>query len=318
MKSVLVIDDDVDMCSLLSRFLSKNGYIVDIAHSSSKGIEKFKAGKFDIVISDFRLGEKKDGKDVLLEIKQHNPDTIVLIITGYSDIKIAVDVIKAGAYDYITKPLVPDEVLSVLSAALRNPVSAYPWAVENFDTSKGSRKNKSFNSDFLVGQSMATKELYSQVEMVAPTNYSIILNGESGTGKEVIAKTIHELSSRKGNPFIAMDCGTLSNELAGSELFGHVKGAFTGAINDKEGHFELAHGGTLFLDEVSNLSSEIQASLLRVIQERKFKRIGGNKEMEVDVRIIVATNENLQEAYRNGKFREDLYHRFNEFAINLP
>ena len=317
-KSVLVIDDDVDMCALLSRFLSKNGYIVDTAHSSSKGIEKFKAANFDIVISDFRLGEKKDGKDVLLEIKQHNPDTIVLIITGYSDIKIAVDVIKAGAYDYITKPLVPDEVLSVLSAALRKPANTPVLAEDNFGTSKSTKKNEIFNSEFLVGRSMATKELYNQVEMVAPTNYSVILYGESGTGKEVIAKTIHELSNRKGHSFVAMDCGTLSKELAGSELFGHVKGAFTGAINDKVGHFELANGGTLFLDEVANLSSEIQASLLRVIQERKFKRIGGNKEMEVDVRIIVATNENLQEAYRNGKFREDLYHRFNEFAINLP
>lgn len=316
--SVLVIDDDVDMCSLLSRFLSKNGYTVDTAHSSSKGIEKFKAGNFDIVICDFRLGEKKDGKDVLIEIKQHNPDTIVLIITGYSDIKIAVDVIKAGAYDYITKPLVPDEVLSVLSAALRNPLSSPAILPGETNAIKSIKKNVVFNSEFLVGQSVYTKELYNQVEMVAPTNYSVILYGESGTGKEVIAKTIHELSKRKGRPFVAMDCGTLSKELAGSELFGHVKGAFTGAINDKEGHFELANGGTLFLDEVANLSSEIQASLLRVIQERKFKRIGGNKEMEVDVRIIVATNENLQEAYRNGKFREDLYHRFNEFAINLP
>ncbi len=316
-KSVLVIDDDVDMCVLLSRFLGKHGYIVDTAHSSSKGIEKFKAGNFDVVISDFRLGEKKDGKDVLLEIKEHNPSTIVLIITGYSDIKIAVDVIKAGAYDYITKPLVPDEVLSVLSAALCNPVM--PVAKEElFQGSKANKKPHTPTSEFLVGQSLSTKELYRQVEMVAPTNYSVILYGESGTGKEVIAKTIHELSNRRGRPFIAMDCGTLSKELAGSELFGHVKGAFTGAINDKEGHFELANGGTLFLDEVSNLSSEIQASLLRVIQERKYKRIGGNKETEVDVRIIVATNENLQDAYRNGKFREDLYHRFNEFAINLP
>ncbi len=316
-KSVLVIDDDVDMCALLSRFLGKHGYLVDTAHSSSKGIEKFKAGNFDVVISDFRLGEKKDGKDVLLEIKHHNPATIVLIITGYSDIKIAVDVIKAGAYDYITKPLVPDEVLSVLSAALQNPsntASPEPFIGNTKNTKKGNHHN----SEFLVGQSSTTKELYNQVEMVAPTNYSVILYGESGTGKEVIAKTIHELSSRKGRPFIAMDCGTLSKELAGSELFGHVKGAFTGAINDKEGHFELANGGTLFLDEVSNLSSEIQASLLRVIQERKYKRIGGTKEMDVDVRIIVATNENLQDAYRNGKFREDLYHRFNEFAINLP
>ncbi|MEP7142747.1 MAG: sigma-54 dependent transcriptional regulator [Ferruginibacter sp.] len=317
-KSVLVIDDDVDMCALLSRFLGKNGYIVDTAHSSSKGIEKFKAGKFDIVISDFRLGEKKDGKDVLLEIKQHNPSAIVLIITGYSDIKIAVDVIKAGAYDYITKPLVPDEVLSVLRAALQSSDANSALTEGDHGITKSAKKNNDLDNEFLVGQSTSTKELYNQVEMVAPTNYSIILNGESGTGKEVIAKTIHELSSRKGKPFIAMDCGTLSKELAGSELFGHVKGAFTGAINDKDGHFELANGGTLFLDEVANLSSEIQASLLRVIQERKFKRIGGNKEMEVDVRIIVATNENLQEAYRNGKFREDLYHRFNEFAINLP
>ena len=316
--SVLVIDDDVDMCALLDRFLSKNGYVVETAHSSSKGIEKFKAGNFDVVISDFRLGEKKDGKDVLLEIKEHNPRAVVLIITGYSDIKIAVDVIKSGAYDYITKPLVPDEVLSVLSAALRTTAS-YPLPVaDDAATNKSGKKNKVFNAEFLTGQSMATKELYNQIAIVAPTNYSVILNGESGTGKEVIAKTIHNLSTRKNNPFIAMDCGTLSNELAGSELFGHVKGAFTGAINDKEGHFELANGGTLFLDEVANLSTEIQASLLRVIQERKFKRIGGTREMEVDVRIIVATNENLQEAYRKGKFREDLYHRFNEFAINLP
>ena len=316
--SVLVIDDDVDMCALLDRFLSKNGYVVETAHSSSKGIEKFKAGNFDVVISDFRLGEKKDGKDVLLEIKEHNPRAVVLIITGYSDIKIAVDVIKSGAYDYITKPLVPDEVLSVLSAALRTTAS-YPLPVaDDAATNKSVKKNKFFNAEFLTGQSMATKDLYNQIAIVAPTNYSVILNGESGTGKEVIAKTIHNLSTRKNNPFIAMDCGTLSNELAGSELFGHVKGAFTGAINDKEGHFELANGGTLFLDEVANLSTEIQASLLRVIQERKFKRIGGTREMEVDVRIIVATNENLQEAYRKGKFREDLYHRFNEFAINLP
>lgn len=316
--SVLVIDDDVDMCALLDRFLSKNGYVVETAHSSSKGIEKFKAGNFDVVISDFRLGEKKDGKDVLLEIKEHNPRAVVLIITGYSDIKIAVDVIKSGAYDYITKPLVPDEVLSVLSAALRTTASYSSPVADDAATNKSVKKNKVFNAEFLTGQSMATKELYNQIAIVAPTNYSVILNGESGTGKEVIAKTIHNLSTRKNNPFIAMDCGTLSNELAGSELFGHVKGAFTGAINDKEGHFELANGGTLFLDEVANLSTEIQASLLRVIQERKFKRIGGTREMEVDVRIIVATNENLQEAYRKGKFREDLYHRFNEFAINLP
>ena len=317
-KSILIIDDDADMCMLLTRFLTKNGYTVDFAHSGNKGIEKFKAGNFEIVLCDYRLGDKKDGKDILLEIKQHNPQTIVLIITGYSDIKTAVDVIKAGAYDYITKPLIPDEVLNVLSAALNQQADYETPTIDNAAFNNGSKKNSSASTEFLVGQAAATKALYNQIEIVAPTNYSIILNGESGTGKEVIAKTIHQLSSRKGRPFIAMDCGTLSKELAGSELFGHIKGAFTGAINDKEGHFELANNGTLFLDEVANLSPEIQASLLRVIQERKFKRIGGTKEIEVNVRIIVATNENLQDAYRNGKFREDLYHRFNEFSIDLP
>ena len=318
-RSILIIDDDADMCALLTRFLTKNGYAVDSAHSGNKGLEKFKAGKFDIVLCDYRLGDKKDGKDILIEIKQHNPQTIVLIITGYSDIKTAVDVIKAGAYDYITKPLIPDEVLNVLQAAINQSENnnGIPHSA-NTALANTSRKNSPGNSEFLVGEAAATNALYNQIKIVAPTNYSIILNGESGTGKEVIAKTIHELSSRKNRPFVAMDCGTLSKELAGSELFGHLKGAFTGAINDKEGHFELANGGTLFLDEVANLSSEIQASLLRVIQERKIKRIGGNKEIDVDVRIIVATNENLQDAYKHGKFREDLYHRFNEFSIELP
>jgi two-component system response regulator HydG len=317
-KRILIIDDDLDMCTLLSRFLGKKGYDVDVAHSASKGIAKVTDESFDIVLCDFRLGDK-DGKDVLLKIKELNPETIVIIITGYSDIKIAVDVIKLGAFDYITKPLVPDEVINVIEKALTTPADDH---VAPSVTAPVAKNKKSYvlsaNKEFLVGQDGETAQLYKQIEIVASTNYSIILYGESGTGKEVIAKTIHEYSNRKDKPFVAMDCGTLSKELAGSELFGHVKGAFTGAVVDKEGHFELANGGTLFLDEVTNLSIEIQAALLRVIQERKFKRVGGTKEMDVDVRIIVASNENLQEAYRKGKFREDLYHRFNEFSINLP
>ena len=317
-KRILIIDDDADMCMLLDRFLTKCGYEVDTAHSGKKGIEKFKAGCFDVVLCDYRLGDKKDGKDVLLEIKQHNPAAIVLIITGYSDIKLAVDVIKAGAYDYIIKPLLPEEVLSILSKAINQPIADANEEGQPFKEAKSIKKSAKYSEDFLEGEAEATRNLYKQIDLVAPTNFSIILYGESGTGKEVIAKTIHEKSSRKGKPFVAMDCGTLSKELAGSELFGHMKGSFTGALADKEGHFELANGGTLFLDEVANLSSEIQASLLRVIQERKFKRVGGNTEIGIDIRIIVASNENLQEAYRKGKFREDLYHRFNEFSINLP
>lgn len=317
-KKVLIIDDDLDMCLLLSKFLTRKGYEVETAHSGNKGLVKFKEGNFDIVLCDYRLGDK-EGKDVLIEIKNHAPHTIVLIITGYSDIKTAVDVIKLGAYDYITKPLIPDEVLNVLNAAINAPQDAAPQLNSFPAASKNSsRRQVTLNNEYLVGEAGTTQDLYKQIEIVAPTNYSIILYGESGTGKEVIAKTIHSLSDRADKPFVAMDCGTLSKELAGSELFGHVKGAFTGALSDKEGHFELANGGTLFLDEVANLSYEIQASLLRVIQERKFKRVGGNKEMPVDVRIIVASNENLQESYRKGKFREDLYHRFNEFSINLP
>lgn len=318
-KKILIIDDDFDMCTLLSRFLEKKGYETGVAHNGTKGLAKFAEENFDIVLCDFRLGDK-DGKDVLLKIKEAKPKTIVIIITGYSDIKTAVDVIKMGAFDYITKPLIPDEVINVIEKAINAPTSAQ--LALNSSTAPAAKNKKPYvisqNSEYLVGQDGETAKVYKQIEIVAQTNYSIILYGESGTGKEVIAKTIHESSLRRNKPFIAMDCGTLSKELAGSELFGHVKGAFTGAITDKEGHFELANGGTLFLDEVSNLAKDVQASLLRVIQERKFKRVGGTKEMDVDVRIIVASNENLQEAYKRGKFREDLYHRFNEFSINLP
>jgi two-component system, NtrC family, response regulator HydG len=362
MKRILIIDDDMDMCNLLSRFLQKKGFETDACHTGNKGIARFKESAFDVVLCDFRLGDK-EGREVLREIKQIDPYSIVIIITGYSDIKTAVDVIKAGAFDYITKPLIPEEVLNVIGRALQNS-GRQPYAVvedasvsrsrtaavsdrprpnsggvnpdlrpqsssasgggvgsrEGSENMQASKKNAAASDDdeYLVGQSPATRELYRQIELVAPTNYSIVLYGESGTGKEIIARTIHLRSNRKDKPFIAMDCGTLSKELSGSELFGHVKGAFTGALNDKEGHFELANGGTLFLDEVANLSYEIQAALLRVIQERKFKRVGGTKEMDTDVRIIVASNENLQESYRKGKFREDLFHRFNEFSIVLP
>jgi two-component system response regulator HydG len=318
MKRILIIDDDMDMCNLLGRFLQKKGFETDASHSGNKGIAKFKESKFDVVLCDFRLGDK-EGREVLREIKQIDPYAVVIIITGYSDIKTAVDVIKSGAFDYITKPLIPEEVLNVIGRALQTSTDGVE-SPRPFNAVPGGKKpgRPSADDEYLVGQAPATRELYRQVELVAPTNYSIILYGESGTGKEVIARTIHMNSARKDRPFIAMDCGTLSKELAGSELFGHVKGAFTGALNDKEGHFELANSGTLFLDEVGNLSPEIQAALLRVIQERKFKRVGGTKEIETDVRIIVASNENLQDAYRRGKFREDLFHRFNEFSIVLP
>jgi len=267
-KKILIIDDDFDMCTLLSRFLDKKGYSTEVAHNASKGLAKFNEFHFDIVLCDFRLGDK-DGKEVLMKIKEAKPKTIVIIITGYSDIKTAVDVIKLGAFDYITKPLIPDEVINVIEKAIAAPFTQQSPQQQKPSTQIAAKKKiyeLSPNNEYLIGQDTETAKIYRQIEMVAPTNYSVILYGESGTGKEVIAKTIHEASKRKGKPFIAMDCGTLSKELSGSELFGHVKGAFTGAVTDKEGHFEMANGGTLFLDEVSNLPKDVQALLLRVIQ----------------------------------------------------
>jgi two-component system response regulator HydG len=317
-KKILIIDDDTDLCILLSRYLTRKGFETEMAHTGSKGIAKFAEQKFGAVICDYRLGDM-EGKEIIAALKEKDPAIKILVITGYSDIKTAVEVIKLGAYDYITKPLIPDEVFSILNTLIQLPAD-YDISAKRAKEAGSSGKGANINADseFFIGQSPSAKALYGQVKIVADTNYSIILYGESGTGKEVVARTIHNSSNRRDKPFVAMDCGTLSKELSGSELFGHVKGAFTGALQDKEGHFELANGGTLFLDEVGNLTVEVQATLLRVIQERKFRRVGGNKEMEVDVRLIVASNENLQDAYRKGKFREDLYHRFNEFSINLP
>ncbi|MBC7873484.1 MAG: sigma-54-dependent Fis family transcriptional regulator [Ferruginibacter sp.] len=318
MKRILLIDDDIDMCRLLSHFLQRKGFETDIAHSGAKGLAKFKESVFDVVLCDFRLGDM-DGRKVLEEIKAINQDVVVIIITGYSDVKMAVEVMRHGAFDYITKPLIPEEVINVINRGLADTSTLQDSAATRNKTGVAAAKKLIITSEeFLVGISQLSIELYKQIDLVAPTNYSVILYGESGTGKEVIAKTIHQCSNRKDKPFIAVDCGILSRELAASELFGHIKGSFTGALADKEGIFEVADGGTLFLDEVANLPLDVQTTLLRVIQERKFKRVGSNKDITTDTRVIVASNENLQEAYRKGKFREDLYHRFNEFSLSIP
>lgn len=310
MKKILIIEDDTDMCSLLVNLLTKEGYSTDFAHSGSKGLKKYKEANFDLVLCDYRLGDT-EGAKVLQEIKKLNEYAKVIIFTGYDDIKTAVNVMRLGACDFLLKPLKQDDVLRIISKAFSDNTTVSSSAY-TFTYSKPSAPV------YLRSTGESTKEMYRQIELVSPTDYSIVLYGESGTGKEVIARTIHELSSRKDKPFVAVDCGTLSKELASSELFGYVKGSFTGAAADKEGNFEIANGGTLFLDEVANLSYDIQASLLRAIQEKKIRRVGGDKEIPTDVRIIVASNENLQTAYLNGKFREDLYHRFNEFSIIIP
>ncbi len=323
MKKILIIDDEVNVALLLSKFLTRNGFDVVTASTGTIGMEYLKNGNFDLVLCDFRL-EDTDGREMLRNIKTQYPKTGVIIITGYSDIKMAVELIKMGAYDYITKPLYPDEILNTITKAIE---THYALVEDNSErntheksVSNTSKENKkqAFNNEFVLGTSRASKELLRQIELVAPTNYSVIILGESGTGKESVAKSIHLNSPRFDQPFVAMDCGSLTKELAASEFFGHEKGSFTGALYTKIGHFEMANGGTLFLDEVGNLSYEIQAALLRTVQERKVKRIGSTKEISLDVRIIIATNENLQDGIIKGKFREDLYHRFNEFSIYIP
>ena len=320
MKKILIIDDEVNVALLLSKFLTRNGFDVTTASTGTSGMEYLKNGNFNLVLCDFRL-EDTDGREMLKNIKTQYPKTGVIIITGYSDIKMAVELIKMGAYDYITKPLYPDEILNTINKAIETQYALLDDEQDNepiiSSKSKEHKKNTP-SGEFVFGTSRASKEIIRQIDLVAPTNYSVIIIGDSGTGKEAVAKSIHLNSPRHNHPFIAMDCGSLTKELAASEFFGHEKGSFTGALYTKIGHFEMANGGTLFLDEVGNLSYDIQAALLRTVQERKVKRIGSTKEIDLDVRIIVATNENLQESIQKGRFREDLYHRFNEFSIYMP
>ncbi|MCA0238803.1 MAG: sigma-54 dependent transcriptional regulator [Bacteroidetes bacterium] len=326
MQKILIIDDEVDICLLLKRFLAKKGYETEYATDAAKGLEILYSFKPDLVLSDFRLG-KMDGSQILTQIKEQFPHLPVIIMTGYSDIKVAINVMKLGAFDYLTKPLFPEEILLTVQRALSAPTpeeemaeAPAPTIAEPQKSSPrpAARRSASGRSSYIFGDSAVSRNLVKQIQLVAPTNYSVIIYGESGSGKEAVASEIHRLSSRSDKPFVAMDCGAISPQLAGSELFGHEKGAFTGALEQKIGHFELANGGTLFLDEVANLSYDVQVSLLRVIQERQLRRIGGTKTIDIDVRIIIASNERLWDASRSGKFREDLYHRFNEFSIEVP
>jgi two-component system response regulator HydG len=324
MQTILIIDDDRDMCLLLKRFLTRHGYEVLEAYNGKKALELLEETEPSLVMCDFRL-EDMEGNVLLGKIKEKYPALPVIIITGYSDIKIAVEVMKMGAYDYITKPLFPDEILVTIKKALETPFAGEPKqvvppvkeAVSPPPAAKQVTSKIIHSGDYIFGDSAVFRALLQQIDLVAPTNYTVIIYGESGSGKEAIAQEIHKRSKRKSKPFVAIDCGSLSKELAGSELFGHEKGSFTGALNQKIGSFEIANGGTIFLDEVANLSYDIQVSLLRVVQERKMRRVGGTKDIDLDVRIIVASNEKLWESTRKGKFREDLYHRFNEFSIDV-
>jgi two-component system response regulator HydG len=334
MPKILVIDDDRDICLLLKRFLTKHNFEVAEVYAGKKALELMNQFVPDLVMCDFRL-EDMDGTTLLVKIKEQLPQVPVIIMTGYSDIKVAVEVMKLGAFDYIGKPLFPDEILLTIKKALQKQTTVAANSntnnaatesatisedgIESPETVEKERKQHlTFSGEYIFGDSEAFKKIMKQIDLVAPTNYSIIIYGESGSGKEAIAQEIHKRSKRRNQPFIAIDCGAMSKELAGSELFGHEKGSFTGALNQKIGSLELANGGTVLLDEIGNLSYDIQVSLLRVVQERKMRRVGGTRDIELDIRIIVASNEKLWDIARKGKFREDLYHRFNEFSIVVP
>ena len=314
MPKILIIEDDTAFCQMLQKFLTKNGFDVSIGFSIKEAEEHLASSTFDLILSDVRL-PKGNGVTLLAQVKRDSPKTQVILMTGYAEVKTAVNAIKEGAFDYISKPFTPEAILGVIKEALKTEVTETQIAVKS---SKKEPVEEKKPVGFLKGQGEKSKKLQQYVELVAPTNMSVLLTGESGTGKEVTANSIHLASKRSNKPFVAVDCGAIPKEIATSEFFGHVKGSFTGAIDDKKGHFEAANGGTLFLDEVGNLSYEHQVQLLRAIQERKIKRVGSTQEIQVDIRIIAATNENLLEAVEEGNFREDLYHRLNEFSIEVP
>jgi two-component system response regulator HydG len=294
---------------MLQTLLEKNKYRVTTVFSPIEAKRIIQEKEFDIVMTDLRMPDMS-GMDLIRLIKNQAPASQIIMMTGYADIATAIESIKKGAFNYIPKPLNPDEVLNVIKEALQ--------ASKNETATSVNESKRGKTSDYKEGVSRPSRKLNQHIELVAPTPMSVLITGESGTGKEYVARLIHNKSKRSDKPFVAIDCGAIPKELVASEFFGHVKGSFTGAIGDKVGSFEAASGGTLFLDEVGNLPYNTQIQLLRVLQERKVKPVGSNKDVIVDVRIIAATNENLTGAQESGDFREDLYHRLNEFQINVP
>ncbi len=307
--SILIVEDDLTFSTMLKTWLGKKGFEVETASTQAKARKQLGTRDFDLILSDLRLPDK-DGMDLLSWLREQQNEVPFIIMTSYAEIQSAVRAMKEGATDYISKPIQPDELLKKIKEAIQP---------EKPSASSEKKKNVSQTThSFLEGESEEARKLYNYVSLVAPTQMSVLINGASGTGKEYVAHRIHQLSKRADKPFIAIDCGSIPKDLAASEFFGHVKGSFTGALNDKVGAFEEANGGTLFLDEIGNLSYEVQVQLLRALQERRIRRIGSTKEIEVDVRLISATNENLKEAIAKGNFREDLYHRINEFTLQMP
>lgn len=335
MKQILIVEDDLAFGTMLQTWLKKKGFDVEKVTNvgaAARWLTEGGADSVNLILSDLRLPDH-DGLFLLTWMRKRNIAVPFIVMTHYAEVQNAVLAMKSGAADYIAKPVQPDILLQKINDALQAasaatpvsqvvsaasaPVSAASTNAAASCTTANANASASVPK-YLEGRSEASRQLYDYVRLVAPTPMSVLILGASGTGKEYVARRIHELSARKGKPFFALDCGAIPKDVAASEFFGHKKGAFTGADADKRGAFEVANGGTLFLDEVGNLSYDVQVQLLRALQERRIRPVGGDCELKVDIRLVCATNENLEQAVAEGRFREDLYHRINEFTIYMP
>ena len=318
MTRILIVEDDIAFGTMMQTWLKKKGFDVDKATSVGAAVRLIgDKPAYDLVLSDLRLPDR-DGLELLAWMHKNNMLIPFIVMTNYAEVQNAVLAMKSGAADYIAKPIQPDILLSKIKDALKNADNATAAATTPTNNTTTTPQHHNTTTRHIEGNSEASRQLYSYVSLVAPTPMSVLILGASGTGKEYVARRIHEQSQRAGKPFVALDCGAIPRDVAASEFFGHKKGAFTGADADKCGAFEAANGGTLFLDEVGNLSYEVQVQLLRALQERRVRPLGGIEERPIDIRLVAATNENLQQAVAEGRFREDLYHRLSEFTIYMP
>lgn len=333
MKQILIVEDDLAFGTMLQTWLKKKGFDVEKVTNvgaAARWLTEGGADSVNLILSDLRLPDH-DGLFLLTWMRKRNIAVPFIVMTHYAEVQNAVLAMKSGAADYIAKPVQPDILLQKINDALQAASAATPVsqavsaasAPVSVSSTNAAASDTTANASasvpkYLEGKSEASRQLYDYVRLVAPTPMSVLILGASGTGKEYVARRIHELSARKGKPFFALDCGAIPKDVAASEFFGHKKGAFTGADADKRGAFEVANGGTLFLDEVGNLSYDVQVQLLRALQERCIRPVGGDRELKVDIRLVCATNENLEQAVAEGRFREDLYHRINEFTIYMP
>ena len=318
MTRILIVEDDIAFGTMMQTWLKKKGFDVDKATSVGAAVRLIgDKPAYDLVLSDLRLPDR-DGLELLAWMHKNNMLIPFIVMTNYAEVQNAVLAMKSGTADYIAKPIQPDILLSKIKDALKNADNATAAATTPTNNTTTTPQHHNTTTRHIEGNSEASRQLYSYVSLVAPTPMSVLILGASGTGKEYVARRIHEQSQRAGKPFVALDCGAIPRDVAASEFFGHKKGAFTGADADKCGAFEAANGGTLFLDEVGNLSYEVQVQLLRALQERRVRPLGGIEERPIDIRLVAATNENLEQAVAEGRFREDLYHRLSEFTIYMP